>query len=70
MRRRTLRSAGQQHEALKEYLKTIKYSTSFNSPAIADRHGFALSATVNELMKAEIDVFLGQPDQTDNKRNG
>lgn len=30
----------------------------------------ALSTTINELMKAEIDVFLGQPEQTDNKRNG
>jgi transposase-like protein len=30
----------------------------------------AVSTTVNELLKAEIDVFLGQPDQKDNKRNG
>ena len=30
----------------------------------------AVSTSVNELLKAEIDVFLGQPDQKDNKRNG
>jgi len=30
----------------------------------------AVSTTINELMKAEIDVFLGAADQSDNKRNG
>jgi putative transposase len=30
----------------------------------------AISATLNDLMRAEIDVFLGNPDQGDNKRNG
>lgn len=30
----------------------------------------ALSTTLNELMRAEIDIFLGSSDQTDNKRNG
>ena len=30
----------------------------------------AVSTTMNELIRAEIDVFLGQSDQSDNKRNG
>jgi putative transposase len=30
----------------------------------------ALSGTMNELMRAEIGMFLGQSDQVDNKRNG
>jgi putative transposase len=38
--------------------------------ALSSEVRHALSTTINELMKAEIDVFLGQPEQTDNKRNG
>lgn len=38
--------------------------------AISSEMRSAISTTINELMKAEIDVFLGQPDQSDNKRNG
>jgi putative transposase len=30
----------------------------------------AISLTINEIMSAEIDVFLGSPSQEDNKRNG
>lgn len=30
----------------------------------------AVSFSVNELLQAEIDLFLGSPDQADNKRNG
>lgn len=30
----------------------------------------AVGSALNDLMKAEIDVFLGLPDQSDNKRNG
>jgi putative transposase len=30
----------------------------------------AISTTLNELMQAEIEVFLGAPEQDDNKRNG
>ena len=38
--------------------------------ALAHEFRTAVSTTVNELLKAEIDVFLGQTDQKDNKRNG
>lgn len=38
--------------------------------AFSDELKNAVAISMNELMNAEIDLFLGNPDQSDNKRNG
>lgn len=51
-------------------LQAFKESRKKALDALTDEFREAISTGINQLLNAEIDVFLGQPDQDDNKRNG
>ena len=51
-------------------LQAFKESRKKALEALSDEVWEAISTGLNQLLNAEIDVFLGQPDQDDNKRNG
>ena len=51
-------------------IEAFKKNRKMALEALSSEMRAALGSAVNELMRAEIDVFLGQPGQGDNKRNG
>lgn len=55
---------------LSQAVEAFKINRKAAMDALSSEMRRAISTTLNELMKAEINVFLGQSEQADNKRNG